>query len=138
MEHFIFVFHYLFCLNLLMLNDGRRSLLSEPATGVTSASSEGETQLAGSTTPGQEEGAGGSPGGDDSALMPLLAELRVAEQGAVLTWNTRPGTRYQVQISDDLARWMDYGTVRTADAEQDSILINPKEEMAWFRVVQLP
>jgi hypothetical protein len=71
-------------------------------------------------------------------LVPLLVELRVAEQGAELSWNTQSGARYQVQISDDLARWMDYGTVRTADAERDSILINPKEVMAWFRVVQLP
>jgi hypothetical protein len=117
-----------------VLTDGRRSLPSSMVSGTTMAGSGSEAAGGGA---GADEGV--TPGsGDGDGLAVLRA--RIAMSGAVmeLSWNTVPGRRYQVQISDDLERWMDAGGPREALGAADRLELLPKEKALWYRIVELP
>jgi hypothetical protein len=124
-----------------VLSDGRRSLLSPAGVGTTlSATAPEATPVTETESPGGgfPPGPAVSPTSGQSTAPVFEARLSRVEEGLVLKWNARPGQRYQVQISDDLQRWIDFGDARLAESEAESVTLNPKEVKAFFRVVQLP
>lgn len=125
------------------LTDGRRSLFSEKALGTTLGVPSDPAGGAGSSgaLSGTQQlaGAGQNASADGTGTLGLLrVRIRFVAGGVELEWNTTPGTAYQVQISADLKSWLDFGMPRVATGGADAILINAKERVAWFRVVELP
>jgi hypothetical protein len=69
-----------------------------------------------------------------SASSVLKTFLRRTEQGATLSWNSRPGAFYQVQTSTNMQEWSDIGTLRFASGEIDSIPIGNHPGNTYYRV----
>jgi hypothetical protein len=69
-----------------------------------------------------------------SASSVLKTFLRRTEQGATLSWNSRPGAFYQVQTSTNMQEWSDIGTLRFASGEIDSIPIGNRPGNTYYRV----
>jgi hypothetical protein len=57
--------------------------------------------------------------------------------GLQLTWNTVPGSVYQVQVSVNLGAWTNVGGQREAAGLSDSMTVNPGDGAAIFRVVRV-
>jgi hypothetical protein len=64
----------------------------------------------------------------------LKTFLRRTDQGATLSWNSRPGAYYQVQTSANLQDWSDLGTLRFASSETDSIAVGNLPGNTYYRV----
>ena len=55
-------------------------------------------------------------------------------QGALITWNTRPGAIYQPQWSVDLKDWNNLGSPRLAAGSTDSMAAAESPARSYFRV----
>lgn len=75
--------------------------------------------------------AGTDPKAPSSVLKTFL---RRNEQGATLSWNSRPGAFYQVQASNNLKDWSDLGALRFASGEVDSIPVGNLPGNTYYRV----
>ena len=83
--------------------------------------------------------AGQAGAGEGTGVLAVLrVRMRFVDGGVELYWNSAPGTSYQVQMSNDFKNWLDYGPPRVAEGEREAVRISLKEEMACFRVVELP
>ena len=58
-------------------------------------------------------------------------------QGVKVSWNTRPGSTYQVQSSSDYSSWSAYGAARYATGFSDSIDINSATSASAYRVIRI-
>lgn len=58
-------------------------------------------------------------------------------EGLKVSWNTQPGSRYQVQVSTDYLNWSNYGSVRVAPGFGDSLTVNSLSTMAAYRVIRI-
>ncbi len=67
----------------------------------------------------------------------IQLELVTTQQGLVLTWNTAPGSTYQVQTSTNYSTWSNYGAARTASGFSDSVTIPASNNAAFFRVIRV-
>jgi hypothetical protein len=76
-------------------------------------------------------------GGDplDSGTW-LTTQLNNTRQGMFLTWNSRPGFTYQVQISSDFVTWTNLGQPRFAAGASDSVYVG-SAGVGYYRVVLL-
>lgn len=63
--------------------------------------------------------------------------LTPTREGIVLSWNTQPGSVYQVQISTNYSAWNNFGPARTASGFSDSITVPPSNNAAFFRVIRI-
>ncbi|MBI3881321.1 MAG: hypothetical protein HY301_14815 [Verrucomicrobia bacterium] len=62
----------------------------------------------------------------------------VPEAGGMrLTWNTQPGSVYQVQSSVNFSSWTNVGAERTAAGYADSVLLNPPASGGGYRVIRV-
>jgi hypothetical protein len=82
----------------------------------------------------QEFLAGTAPTDPNSVMR---VQLVATAQGARLSWNSQPGFVYQVQVSQDLGFWSNFGSERFAAGANDSILANGSGGAAYYRVVRL-
>ena len=57
--------------------------------------------------------------------------------GMRISWNTQPGSNYQVQVSTDYHNWSNQGAARTAAGYNDSILVNSLSTVAAYRVIRI-
>jgi len=138
-----------------VLSDGRRSPLSPAATGSTWGEDENADGLpddwqsqyfgadpeswpvVGADTDGDgvsdrnEFLAGTDPKNAASALHVALVST---PQGALLSWNSRPGAIYQVQWSVDLRDWNNLGAPRLSAATSDSIPAGESPASSYYRV----
>lgn len=67
-----------------------------------------------------------------------LIQLKI-EQGAsglTLSWNTQPGSTYQVQSSTNYSNWSNYSSARVAAGYSDSINVSPGGSAVVYRVVR--
>lgn len=141
-----------------VLEDGRRSAVSEPGTGRTWGEDANFDGLADDWQSGfwgsspanwpapqadsdgdgatnlQEFQAGTNPADPDSVLR---TQLVATAQGTRLGWNTQPGMIYQVQSSVDLKAWGDVGTPRFAAGASDSMLVEGANASAYYRILRL-
>jgi len=67
----------------------------------------------------------------------IRLELTPTQEGIVLSWNTKPGSVYQVQTSTNYATWSNYGAARTATGFSDSVTIPASNNAAFFRVIRV-
>jgi hypothetical protein len=54
-----------------------------------------------------------------------------------LTWNTKPGVIYQLQVSSDLLAWTSAGNPRRAAGTADAVPVGPASGQAYFRIIRL-
>lgn len=134
-----------------VLNDGQRSLLSPAVSGTTLATpvvvvpadpppADPPVEPPVVPEPTVVTGAEGAapPEPQEWGTLVFRAWLDRGTSGLQLRWNTLAGRRYQIQVSDNLERWINLGDPRTAAGASDSIAIAPKEGALWFRIVELP
>jgi len=116
-----------------VLSDGRTSLRSAASSGTTDGEGAGE-----GSGVGDEGGAGEpeGPGQDGSGATALTVGIQMSGEEIALTWNTTPGTAYQVQISSDLDTWVHFREPILAEGTTASMEISPKEKTLMFRVVE--
>jgi hypothetical protein len=76
---------------------------------------------------------GGSP--LDSTTW-LRTQLTTTAQGIFLGWNTQPGATYQVQMTTNLAAWINLGAPRFAAGTTDSINVGGSA-VGYYRVMLL-
>ena len=81
----------------------------------------------------QEFLAGTDPTDPNSVLKMGMTK---STQGLFLSWNTVPGSIYQVQSSFDNGLWVDLGATRFAAGASDSLLIGESAN-GFFRVVKV-
>jgi hypothetical protein len=74
---------------------------------------------------------GGNPLDSGTWLVTALAKT---EQGMFLSWNTRPGFTYQVQVSTNFSAWSNTGSPRFAAGATDSIYVGGGS-VGYFRIV---
>lgn len=142
-----------------VLGDGRRSILSSPATGTTYAAGatwggipqewmtryfggdlfQWPSPTADSDGDGasnlQEFKAGTDPNDANSVLR---TRLQHASQGLYLNWNTQPGLVYQVIGSSDMTTWSNIGGPRFAAGFLDSIYLGPGPgKIGYYQVLRL-
>jgi hypothetical protein len=136
-----------------LLDDGRRSPLSDAATATTylginyfgipvewMSANWGEA-WPGASVDSDGDGAsnyseflaGTDPNDDTSVLRTSLAST---PQGFFLSWNTEPGKIYQVQHSSDFSSWTELGGPRFAPGDLDSMNVG-SGGAGLFRIVLL-
>jgi hypothetical protein len=139
-----------------VLADGRRSVLSGAATGTTwgvDTNGDGipddwqQLYWGKEGWPAADSDSDGDGASDYSEFMagtnPLDADsvLRsrlVAAGGQFwVQWNTQPGLVYQVQSSENLRDWLDYGPPRFAVGSIDSVLTDGTARSNYYRVVRI-
>jgi hypothetical protein len=64
----------------------------------------------------------------------LTTQLVKTAQGFYLTWNTQPGSVYQVQITTNFTAWSSVGSTRFAAGTNDSIYVGGSTA-GYYRVV---
>jgi hypothetical protein len=64
----------------------------------------------------------------------LKTTLTRSEQGMFLSWNTRPGFIYQVQVATNLTSWIDVGSPRFAAGTTDSMYVGGSSA-GFYRIV---
>ena len=67
----------------------------------------------------------------------ISVQLTPTPQGLNLSWNTQPGSVYQVQISTNNVAWNNLGSQRAASGYSDSITVNAGNSVAFYRVVRV-
>jgi hypothetical protein len=141
-----------------VLPDGRRSTLSEAASGKTWAEDSNydglpddwQSKFWGATAgswPGaaldsdndgatnlQELLAGTDP---TNAASVLRARMLATSQGPRLEWNTETGCLYQVQSQDAAQAWVSLGPPRFAAGSADSIPVDAGQNVALYRVIRV-
>jgi hypothetical protein len=146
-----------------VLADGRRSPLSDPATGTTwgedvtgphgvpdGLPDDWETNYFGSDPSQWPDPNADSDQDGASNLTEFLAgtnpidahsvlrsQLNNTPEGLLFAWNTQPGLIYQVQTSTDLATWQNVGLPRFATGAADSILVDGGTQSVYYRVIRL-
>jgi hypothetical protein len=139
--------------------DGDRSLMSDPATGITWGSDDNfdglpddwqrlhwgddpkkwpspnaDTDGDGATNL-QEFLAGTNPTDPSSVLKLSFVNT---SQGRFIQWNTQPGYVYQLQVKEDLAsEWKDLGSPRFAAGSSDSALVSQSTDSNYYRIKRL-
>jgi hypothetical protein len=63
----------------------------------------------------------------------LRQRVQQTLQGTFLFWNTQPGLMYQVQISPDLSSWSNFGGLRFAAGNEDSVYVGGNTK-AYYRI----
>jgi hypothetical protein len=140
------------------LSDGRRSPLSESATGRTWGPDDNFDGLPddwqamywgdnlsrwpGATVDSDGDGAtnlqeflaGTDPTDPDSVLK---IELVIQGEERRLVWNTQPGLLYQPQSSSDAITWSSIGSHRLATGLSDSIPLESGPSIQMYRVIRL-
>jgi hypothetical protein len=68
-----------------------------------------------------------------------LIRLQMAStpQGLSLSWNTQPGSVYQVQVTTDNVTWNNVGSPRVAGGYGDSIGVSATNGTAYYRVIRV-
>ncbi|HXT41887.1 MAG TPA: hypothetical protein VN887_17900 [Candidatus Angelobacter sp.] len=82
----------------------------------------------------QEFLAGTAPNDPNSVMR---VQLVATAQGARVSWNTQPGFVYQVQVSQNLSSWVNFGSERFAAGTNDSIPANGSGSAVYYRVLRL-
>jgi hypothetical protein len=82
----------------------------------------------------QEFLAGTDPLDPNSVLRTVIT---ASSQGVRLNWNTQAGNVYQLQISNDLANWVNLGSQRFAPGNSDSVPIESATQSNYYRVIRL-
>ena len=72
---------------------------------------------------------------DPSSVMRL--QIVSTAQSTTLNWNSQPGFIYQVQVSENLASWTNFGSPRFAAGTNDWIPVNGTGSAAYYRVLRL-
>ena len=67
----------------------------------------------------------------------MRVQLVSTAQGTRLSWNTRPGFSYQVQMSENLGSWTNLGISQFATDTNESVLVNGTDAAAYYRVIRL-
>lgn len=67
----------------------------------------------------------------------IQVSINQAAGGLKISWNTQPGSVYQIQVSTDYVNWSDYGAPRTAAGYGDAVTINNLATAGIFRVVRV-
>lgn len=138
-----------------VLNDGRRSPLSAPATNTTYGtisfsgipvewmafyfgedwpSASADTDGDGATTK-QEFLAGTDPTDSNSVLRTRLTSVA---QGLYLNWNTEPGLVYQVVTTTNMTTWINVGGPRFAAGYLDSVYLGQGTgSISYYQVLRL-
>jgi hypothetical protein len=140
------------------LADGRRSPLSEPASGTTWGADENfdglpddwqaghwGTNPAGWPSPASDtDGDGASDlqeflaGTDPSdAASVLKVQILANPAGIQVVWNTQPGLIYQIQSSPDASEWTAFGTARFAAGETDAVNLDSGASVLFYRIIRL-
>lgn len=150
---------------LYQLDDGRRSPVSEAASGKTWDEDDNGDGLPddwqarywgaqpaawprnNDTTDSDGDGAsnlqeflaGTAPNDPASVLRTRWANEAT---GSRLIWNTQPGFVYQVQVAAEFAEassdaWSDFGLPRLAPESTDSVAVQPGQSQAYYRVIRL-
>lgn len=57
-------------------------------------------------------------------------------QGVVISWNTQPGSVYQLQSSTNYSTWSDVGLPRTAEGYAESVNVSTSPAGVFYRVVR--
>ena len=70
----------------------------------------------------------------------IRVDVAVSAQGVTISWNTQPGSVYQVQSSANYfsgnSTWSNVGSPRTAVGLADSVVLSPSGGGAFYRVVR--
>jgi hypothetical protein len=140
------------------LTDGRRSPISEAATGRTWGSDENFDGLPDDwqalywgSNPAKWPGALVDSDGDgatnlqeflagtdpNDASSVLRIQIVTADQERRITWNTQPGLLYQLESSPDGAAWSYVGTHRLATDSSDSVPVEAGSSVQFYRVIRL-
>ena len=72
---------------------------------------------------------------DPSSVMRV--QIVSTAQSTTLNWNSQPGFIYQVQVSESLASWTNFGSPRFAAGTNDWIPVNGTGSAAYYRVLRL-
>jgi hypothetical protein len=64
----------------------------------------------------------------------LRTRLLMTPQGPRLSWDTKPGSMYQVQQTSDLSTWTDLGGQRFAPGTTDSMAVPVGNSLGYYRV----
>jgi hypothetical protein len=64
----------------------------------------------------------------------LKQQLTKSGSGLYLSWNTKPGATYQVQVTTDLRTWSNVGTPRFAAGTTDSIYVGGSP-VGYYQIV---
>lgn len=67
---------------------------------------------------------------------PVAASVIRTETGTVLEWLARAGAKYQVQGSDDLSNWANYGAVLTGAGQSESVALDAQTGPRYYRVLR--
>jgi hypothetical protein len=140
------------------LADGRRSPLSDPASGRTWGSDDnfdglpddwqaaywGADPAAWPATASDMDGDGASElqeflaGTDPSDAQSVLKVQILADPyGMQIEWNTQPGLLYQIQMSSDAGEWTNHGTARFAAGNSDAVGLDGGASVLFYRIIRL-
>jgi len=67
----------------------------------------------------------------------IRVDIQAVAGNLKISWNTQPGSIYQVQVSTDYRNWSNEGSSRTAAGFNDSITVNPPSAVAGYRVIRI-
>lgn len=67
----------------------------------------------------------------------IRVEIAPVAGGVKISWNTQPGSLYQVQVSTDYTHWSNQGSARTATGFSDSITLSSPSAVAAYRVIRI-
>lgn len=67
----------------------------------------------------------------------LRMSVQQDAQGAKLTWSAVRGYIYQIQQSDDMKKWDNFGAPRFANDSTDSIPVDGTRGVSYFRVIRI-
>jgi len=67
----------------------------------------------------------------------IRVDIAPVAGGMKVSWNTQPGSVYQVQVSTDYVNWSNQGASRQAAGYSDSVTVNAQSSMAAYRVIRI-
>lgn len=67
----------------------------------------------------------------------IRVDIAPVTGGMKVSWNTQPGSVYQVQVSTDYVNWSNQGASRLAAGYSDSVTVNAQSTMAAYRVIRI-
>jgi hypothetical protein len=140
------------------LADGRRSPLSETASGRTWGSDDNFDGLpddwqasywganpAGWPNPNSDSDGDGAndvqeflAGTDPSdGASVLKVQILANTYGMQVVWNTQPGLIYQIQSSPDAEEWVSHGNARFAAGDTDAVNLDSGASVLFYRIIRL-